>query len=278
MKRLLLILTAALSLVACRKAILEDRTACPSLLYFEISNSDAFGKPDRVQVNAYRYPDQSSLAIDTTTIREMEGRNYFLDIRHADAVRGCGVLGFRECRLENEVCWCVPPGNGFDSLYRFTYLSIVEPELFTVPVEFVKEHCVVTLQFVNASQEDMPKDSFPYEVLVKSNTCGINALTGEPVKGAFECKAQETASGVFQFLLPRQADGQLIMELYGRPGFCPMDGLVHSFNLASILKDLGGVSWQEKNLPDILVGIDFKDIDIQVQVMPWENKDMEYAY
>ena len=73
MKRILSLLGVALALVSCRHSVLEDRTACPSLLYFDIFNAGAFGTVDRVHVNACRYPDRLILGSDTTTIRALEG-------------------------------------------------------------------------------------------------------------------------------------------------------------------------------------------------------------
>lgn len=279
MKRLIYFLTMGLSLVACRQSVLEDRTACPSLLYFDLFNAGAFGMVDRVHVNAYRYPDRLSLGSDTTTVRALEGRSFFLDIREADAVRGAGVLGFRQCRVEDGVLWKVLPGNSFDSLFRFSFLSVVEPEEFTVPVEFVKEHSCITLQFLNAGDWSPDGESiFPFEVVVRSNTCGLDALTGIPVQGDFACTAREDETGVFRLTLPRQADDQLVMELYGRPGLYPVEGLAHSYNLGGLLREMGGITWQEKNLPDILIGINFKTTDFQVEVIPWEQENIDYEY
>ena len=274
MKRLLYVFTAVLAL-SCRESVLEDRTACPSLLYFDIFNAEAFGKLDRVHINACRYPDESSLTCDTTTIRALEGRSFFVDIRRADAVRGSGVLGFSRCRLEDGVLWTVPSGESFDSLFRFSFLSVVEPEEFTVPVEFVKEHSCITLQFLSAGSW---QEGFPFDVVVRSGTIGLDARTGKPVKGAFECQASEGEPGVFRFVLPRQADDRLLLELYGRPGLYPAEGLVHSYNLGGMLREMGGIPWQEKNLPDVLVGIDFRTTEYQIELLPWEGEPIDYAY
>ena len=251
--------------------MLEDRAACPSLLYFQVFNAGAFPNRDRVHVSAFRYPDEDRLCSDTTTIRELEGRSFCLLISRADAVNGSGVLGYRRCHLEGKSRWTVEPGNSFDSLFRFSYLSPVAPESFTVPVEFVKEYSRVTLQFPIGGP-------FPFDVRVRSNTCGLDAVTGTPLEGLFTCEAVERSPGVFEFLLPRQADDALTLELYGRPGRYPTEGLVHRFDLGTILRESGGITWQEKNLPDVLVGIDFLEYDIQVQVKPWENEIIEYAY
>lgn len=265
-------------LVSCRNAVLEKRGPCPSLLYFDIFNAGAFGNPDRVCIHAYRYPDRSSLACDTTTIRALTDKDFFLNIRQADAVRGSGVLGFRNSRAPDGIHWTVPPGSQFDSLFRFSYLSIVEPELFTVPVEFVKEFCCISIQFVNAQFWNKEKNVFPYDVAIRSGTCGVDVLTGKPVEGAFNCWAQEPERGLFRCILPRQGDEDLLMELYSREDASEIREPAHSFNLGGILAELGGITWREKNLPDILVGIDFKDSDFQVQVMPWEYKDINYEY
>ena len=271
MRKLVYILLAAITAAGCRSAVLEDRAACPSLLYFQVFNAGAFIDLDRVHVSAFRYPDEDRLCSDTTTIRALEGRSFCLRIRRADAVRGSGVLGYRRCHLEDGSRWTVDPGTPYDSLFRFSDLSPVEPESFTVPVEFVKEYSRVTLQFATSGP-------FPFDVWIRANTCGLDAVTGAPLEGPFACQAKEHAPGVFAFILPRQADDSLTLELYGRPGLYPTEGLVHRFNLGAVLRESGGITWKEKNLPDVLVGIDFMEYDIQVQVVPWENENIDYAY
>lgn len=255
----------------CRSAVLERREHCPSLLYFQVFNAGAFMNPDRVHVSAFRYPDEDRLCSDTTTISALEGRDFCLRISRAETVQGSGVLGYRRCRLESGSRWTVAPGAPYDSLFRFSFLSRVEPERFIVDVEFVKEYSRVTLQFASG-------ESFPFDVVVRSNTCGIDAVTGKPLEGPYWCRAQERQPGVFDFLLPRQADDALTLELYGRPGQYPGGALAHSIGLGSVLREQGGISWKEKNLPDVLVGIDQLEYDIQVQVVPWENENLEYAY
>ena len=273
MRKTVLILVSALAAVSCRLAVMEDREECPSLLYFQVFNAGAFGNVDRVHVDAFSYPGQSPLCSDTTTIRALEGHSFCLSILRADAVRGSGVLGYRRCHPDDNGKWTVEPGSGFDSLFRFSYLTFVEPESFTVPVEFVKEYSNVTLEFISADDT-----RFPFDVVIRSGTCGLDALTGEPVKGDFYCQANEGPDGLFHCLLPRQADDSLVLELYGRPGLYPVEGLAHSFNLGAVLRESGGISWQEKNLPDVLVAIDFKELDLQVQVTPWENESINYAH
>jgi len=270
-KWLVYILAGALA--SCRGAVLEDREGCPSLLYFDLVNAGAFGAVDSVQVNAFRHPGDGLPVREATTVRSLESHRFYLDIRQADTVSGSGVLGVHEGRLKDGIHCTAAPGHQFDSLFRFSFLSAVEPESFIIPVEFVKEHCRITLQFLNAGDWSAGEASFPYDVVIRSGTCGVDVLSGIPVQGPFECMARELAPGSFQCILPRQADGELLMELYGHEG----QGLVHSFNLGGLLQETG-VSWKEKNLPDVLVGVNIKTCQMQVELTPWDQEDIEYEY
>ena len=50
MRKLVYILLSALTVASCRFAVLENRTGCPSLLYFQVFNAGAFENVDRVHV------------------------------------------------------------------------------------------------------------------------------------------------------------------------------------------------------------------------------------
>ena len=75
---------------------------------------------------------------------------------------------------------------------------------------------------------------------------------------------------------PNDVGGLSAQELKAK--FDEAGNTIKTYLNDTFLAELGGITWREKNLPDILVGIDFKDSDFQVQVMPWEYKDINYEY
>jgi hypothetical protein len=278
MKRLLLLLAAAVCLLSCRRLVLEDRADCPSFLFFDVTNAGLFNPYDRVYATASRHPAGELIAGATATLSDITGRVFFFEVRHAEAVRGYGVLGAERCIMQNGSEWIVPVGNQYDTLFRFSYVAAVEPDSFTVPVELVKEYAKVTVQFVGVETFSAAGGRFPFDVTVVSGTCGVDALTGVPVRGPFEYRPVETSIGRFEFLLPRQADRNLCLELYGREGLSDRTGHLNTFDLFSILEEDGAMDWQARNLSDVYIEIDYQEALVNVSVSPWVTEDLDYEF
>ena len=87
---------------------------------------------------------------------------------------------------------------------------------------------------------------------------------------------QETGLGHFEFTLPRQADHDLVLEMYVKEGLYEYADFQTSYNLYEILRDKGGITWTEKNLPDVSIEIDFQETRVNVGVFPWGEQELEY--
>lgn len=278
MKKLLIIFLFLFPLSACRNAVLEDRTQCPSYLYFDLLDASRFEDYESVYVTAFRHPDGQRIEGITTTKQAIANKNFFILCRNSDAVRGYGIMGQRQCYNAQGTEWVTPVGNQFDSLFRFSYVVQVQPESFSVPVEFVKESCKVSVQFKGLEALASAEGIFPFDLLIRSNSCGIDVMSGTPVRGSFEYRPPELTIGRFEFFLPRQADRNLRMELYGRKGAFPQEGFYQSLDLWRILHELGGISWNEKNLPDVLLEIDYVQSLISVKITPWSDNEIQYEF
>lgn len=274
---LVVILALSLSAVSCRKWILEDRTECPSFLFFDIKNAASFNTYDDVWVNLMSSPGQKELDADTTTVRGIQDKEFYFVVRKQNAVTGYGLIGSESMTRDGD-SWIVPQGWDYANLFRFQYTANVMPESFTVPVEFFKEYCHVKVQFVGIETFHLAAGKFPFDVVVKANTCGINPLTGIPVEGPYEYAPAEGKLGQFEFTLPRMYDSRLVLELYGREGLSEWQGHVATFNLYQIIGEQGGVTWQEPNLPDVELTIDYQEKIVDVLVSPWQQSIIDYEF
>ena len=277
MKRLLVLLAASACLFSCRRLVFEDRTECPSYVFFDITNVEAFNPYDRVYTTIYRHPSGELMGSATPSLADVQGRVFFFEIRKAEAVKGYGVLGTEQCIMQNGSEWVVPIGCQYDSLFRFSYVATVEPESFVVPVEMVKEYCRVTLQFTGTETFAGAGGRFPFEVTVAGGTSGVDALTGVPVRGPFEYRPRESSIGRFEFRLPRQADRDLRLELYGKEGICERTGHISTFDLYALLEE-NGMNWQDRNLPDVYVELDYQETLVKVVISPWVTEDLDYEF
>lgn len=276
MKRLLLVLALAAALPSCRSLVLEDRLECPSFLFFEITNAHLFAPYSTLYTTVDSHPEGSRIATGTPTVKAVQEGAYWVEVRRTAAVKGYGILGDSGRCIQRGDQWLIPLGQDADTLYRFAFAAAVEPERFTVPVELIKEHAKVTVQFVGVETFTSAHGRFPFEIAVKGNTCGIDAVTGLPVRGPFECRPAEGTIGRFEFVLPRQADQDLTLEIYGREYLWDPAGHLETLNLYELLLELGGITWREKHLPDLYVEIDYQAMEVSVQVAYWAQYELTF--
>ena len=278
MKRIILIALAIVSLASCRKMVLEDRTACPSFLFFDITNHESFNGYDKVYSTVYSYPKGLIMDDGVATVDEIQNEEFYYTVKSTPSVKGYGLIGNETLNQEGSN-WTCPVGTDYAKLFRFQYLENVQEESFFVPVEFVKDYSHVKVQFKGFETFHAPDGRFPFDVVIYGNTNGIDALTGTPLRGTYQyAPAEDGFTGLFEFNLPRLADDYLRMELYGREGISEDVGHLATFDLYEEIRSLGGVNWREKNLPDIEITIDYVQWKVTVTIDPWDNNDLGYEY
>ena len=164
---------------SCRHLIFEDRTDCPAFLLFDLTNGDELDVSEYAFVTAYQYPDNNLLASDTTTVKSIQNKEFYLKVKHTDTAIGYGVLRFNGAHNEGS-CWTVAPGKDFPPIWRFNYRSPAATESYIIPVEAVKDHSVMTVRFTDPDFFDGTGGEFPFFIIARSNTCGIDGMDGIP--------------------------------------------------------------------------------------------------
>ena len=255
---------------SCRRLILEDRTDCPAFLLFDLTNGDELDISEYAFVTAYKYPDNNLLASDTTTVKSIQDKDFYLEVKHTDTAIGYGVLRFNGAHNEGS-CWTVAPGKDFPPIWRFNYRSPAATESYIIPVEAVKDHSCITLRFAEADLFPGTGSKFPFYVIVRSNTCGIDAMNGEPVKGEFYFVPAEYAVGEFRFCVPRQFDRGMHAEVVAKEGLLDQEGIVMDIPLWNLLKEKENFSWTAKNLADAIIEVSLTENKYNVTVVDWSG-------
>ncbi|MBR4775644.1 MAG: hypothetical protein IK008_06065 [Bacteroidales bacterium] len=258
-----LLLLSVLSLASCRGWVLEDRTGCPRLLYFDIQNAGSFEAGTKVRVHAFPHQTGEPVREVSTTVRDIQSHIFGVEVRSAQPVEGYALLG-GESLVQGADGYRLPAGKSYAPLFRFAYLTSVPEEYGVLPVELLKEYAGVRLQFVG--------ERGPLAVTVRANTCGLRPDTGEPLQGPFECRLSTDDDGFYHFNLPRLTDNRLTLEITGQ------NGLPETLDLFRILQEDGGITWKERNLPDVGLVIDSVARTVEVRVSPWEWEDLSYEY
>lgn len=261
-------------LLSCQSLVLENRIECPSTLLFDIENAADFDGVNHVYIAAYSETDEVSLASDTTLVDNIQDQSFYLKVKKLDAVKGYGIMGFEGARKEGPFQWVVDEGGNYVPLFRFSYDKVPSPEeSVLIPVEFVKDFCRVTVHFTHFDRLGISGGQFPFQLAVTGHTTGIDASTGIPVKGTFRYEPKEEAAGTFRFIVPRQADHSLTLELYGIPGLAQEEGLADSINLWDLFQEQTGFSWEAKNLADVNLEFDYVRATFIITVAEWEKGD-----
>jgi hypothetical protein len=272
-----IVLTAVgLLMISCQSLIWENRMDCPSLLRFDIENANAFDGVNPVLVEAYSQAEETLLTADTTIVNNIQDQSFSLKVKKSDAVMGYGVMGFEGARREGHFRWVVDQGADFVPLYRFAYEKVSTwEESVLVPVEFVKDFTRVTVRFTDYDRLGNAGDRFPFRLCVTANTAGIDVSTGIPVKGDFRYEPLEEDAGTFRFIVPRQADHSLTLDLNG----ISETGQESSFNLWTLLQAQTDFSWEAKNLADVYIEFDYTKALFNISVAGWDqvnNRVLEF--
>lgn len=265
--------------VSCRGLVLEDRMECPAFLSLEMANASSFDIADHLYVAAFRYPDGTLLGKDTTTVHAVTDGTFFLKVKRSDTVVGYGVLGYGGALLRDGTDWVVPEGSDYVPLWRFGFRAGAPAETIRVPVEATKEHSRVKVFFKDYDLFPGTGGHFPFEVVVRSNTCGLNALTGEPVKGAYRFRPEERTGGTFRFTVPRQFDRSLTMEVWTREEYSGGEReKVAEIGIWSWAQATDQFSWEDRNLKDISITVELSRGGVHVDVVPWQGDGTGYEY
>lgn len=270
MKRVLPLLLALAGLAtSCRSLILEDRMVCPSFLFFDIDNPGPLESYNRVRIASFSYPETNLTLADTTVLRRIQDKDYYMKVPKADAVQGFGVAGFDGALVRNGSEVVVEPGENYVPLFRFSYRTPALEEKVLIPVELFKDYCRITLQFTRSDAFSCAQGLFPFYLVVSGNTVGIDGLSGLPVRGSFRYTPEEEQEGRFQVLVPRQADRTLQIEIWAKEGQYIEEGLLDTYNLWQLIQTDDRFSWDARNLPDLYILLDYTENKVEITVEPW---------
>lgn len=250
--RCLFFLVATVLFSAC--SVKEDRILCPCILEMEFAESDpAIVRSVELQVtsrNGFRYADTVSVA--------ESGNRYSVPVPRTDLhIRAwAGTDG-----MASEYGLLIPLGRACPEVYMHDSDVCAEGETVHDVIFMRKNYCAVTL--ITKGGVRLPSD-----VRVKGNVAGYDDK-GQPVRGRFEVFLDDDSeAGVYEFVLPRQIDSSLVMEVEDGQGGYKAFALGHY--IAS-----SGYDWNAADLEDVTVVIDYALTEIRLTISGWDGT---YSY
>jgi len=253
-----------IGLFSCKAIVLEDRMACPAMLYIDREDGQAIEGDASVLLAVRDSHTSEVIAADNPRLEDLEPDRYSLEIHKSPGIIVSGVIGAKRSRGEGGArTLTIPSGLEGDPLYIFTASSPALDDELIVPAKLRKEHCRMTFRFC------LEEGGFPYRLAVIGNASGIDLMSGKPVEGPFRFEPEEEKPGIFHCIVPRQADRLLALELTPKEGLNAHEGFAGTLLLWEYLQRLEGFSWEIENLPDITLDIDFFHLSITVAVNDW---------
>lgn len=168
------------------------------------------------------------------------------------------LKGYEEFVLSDDVL-LIPEGSQMSCLYACASEVDTDCETAECKVNFKKNHVKVNLSF-----SDTDTGLSPYDIQVRSNVAGIDMKTLSPVMGNFICTPEIKDGKGYEFVIPRQIDESLSIDLMR--GNEKYDTIALGRIIAS-----AGYDWTADELADIDLVIDLPRGEISITVSGWDG-------
>ena len=247
---------AAACVLSC--SVKEDRSGAPCYLTVHLDDAD----PDDVHVTAVVITSHQEAMVsrDTLVIKEHVPQGF--DIRMPRGWNRLAALAGNVHSVVRDASVVVPEGRNFDRLW--IHRSELDCNWDTEHdfVKFTKEHTEIEIRPLHPVA-----GYYPYDMRLRSSTCGVALYERMPVDGKFSAYASRNRDGTLTAVLPRQQDDSMVLDIL-RP-----DGTIEiSFQLGRMIAATG-FDWWAENLDDITVTIDYASMDLSVKIKGWDDQN-----
>ena len=250
MRRLILLFIAAAFLSSC--SVKEDRADCPCWLRLDFSQCVDVMK--FVSLNGW----EDSLSVFETTAFPKDYVSTPMVVSVPKDTLSLAVWFGPNSAYVNDGVFSIPKGSDCDSLYVFSCTVDCSEDDAFVNVKMYKEFATVRL--VVGGSED---GEFPFKMAVRGSVSGLDLKTRTPVEGEFYYKLSQAGKGKWVFRLPRQNDNSLMLDLswdeFGNTSLPLGEWIAQT-----------GYSWENENLGDIYVEVDYARSEAWIRVNDWE--------
>lgn len=243
-----LLLMVSMLVSAC--SVKEDRGLCPCVLELEFAESDAAA----LRSVELLVTSRDGFALSDTVDVIGSGNRFSAPVPRADLhVRAWSGTG----GMASEYGLLIPLGHSCPKVHMHDSDVSAEGEKVSETVFMRKNHCVVTLKTEGGVR-------LPSDVRVKGNVAGYDDR-GKPLPGGFEVALDdEPEDGAYEFVLPRQMDASLMLEVDDGQGGYKAFALGH-YIVSS------GYDWSAPDLDDVTVVMDYALTEVRLTISGWEE-------
>lgn len=233
--------TLALFLASCIK---EDRSSCPCVL--TISTEKTADSSTVFSVYLSRGEEIFADSLDAGKVYEKAVPRGLLYVTVSSGDDGT---------FEPGKGIVIPFGSNCPPVFLWSRPVKAEGETVSRSAVLLKSHCRVRMRLVPAGGA--------VSFVIHGGIAGFD-LDGNPLEGPFECVPHRTDDGFLEFILPRQKDNSLLMDVSSG------GVLLRTFALGEILAR-AGYSWKDKDLKDISMEVSCSANVLISDFSIWEN-------
>lgn len=245
----------ALSAVLFSCSVKEDRTDCPCDVELKVIGGQ--------EAHSLLMIWDSSLTVRDTLWRRDSISSFFIRIP-----KGFPVLTLCDGQRETQTrgsSLTVSNGHQMDEIYAWTGRLDTRCEAISVTARLHKQ-----FSYIHLNVRVQNGEASPYLVRLKSDVCGLDLTTLQPVEGPFEVSFLPVIGSYHRICVPRQTDTRMMLEFQPRESFESYEAF--SFPLGEYL-DKSGFDWTAEDLDDIYLEIDYARAGVSVSVADWQEGD-----
>lgn len=250
--RFCMMMCAGAALVCC--SVKEDRTACPCRVFLDMDGIDK----DKVEYASVFLAGSADFIFRDSVDSQDFSADYHVDVPRGEITLwvsyGVGKEGVGPDGI------IVTAGTEFPEIYMHHSQLDASGESVREKIDLNKSYCKITL-CLNTD------GGIPYQLELNGNVNGYCA-DGTLSRGDFRYLMEVGEDGTCEVSVPRQSDNSLRLEVSDDTGN------VRVFALGEYIS-ASGYDWNEPDLRDLTVGLDYALTNVTVIMEGWDN---EYHY
>lgn len=272
---LLIIKSLCFAFIVTSCSVKEDRTPCPCRLRLDVSDGERFKeKGFLLQITSVN----SALDISENVSVFDFPKGY--DVLVSKGLKSVSaLLGHSGCRLSGARL-TAEEGEDFAPVFLYNRLVPCFEETVYDTVRLHKEFAGLLVEFVDSENR-----KFHLDLYAVSRVNGIDMRRARPLRGEMRAKLSSDrdrasfeawktfnqtdtlgrSNRLFRFLVPRQTDGSLALEVFRKNG-----EIVDTLPIGQMLID-AGYNWNDKDLNDAFIRINSSKAEINIIISDWET-------
>ena len=240
-------------------SVKEDRAACPCYASVLVGEFIRKGFTDAM----VSFSSDHLVRRENICLAEYEDEAYVASLERKTN-RAALVAGIDRMQIRGDSL-VVPYGLDADPLWLYSEHFLCDDDSYTLNARPHKQYCRLEIVMEGLPAEVQTSCSFR----VRAEASGLDLYRRQPLAGEFCAQARRGLDGNFSLLLPRQADGGILLDVFSGP---VETGEKFVVDVNAKLK-AAGYDWKLEDLKDVSITTDYAKADISLRILDWNPDD-----